>query len=212
MVLKWKLNESEIENIEPKISKMSWETKIINDNLVNSLIEKEENKVQTGDNKKQKKQFSFGKVEKSWDFEEIPYNREHVVVKLSYVKNMEGSYTKNVDQKYFKDIAWYTDEDGNLLPYLFLDDLIVDSEFQWKWLWFNVMEDLKKLAKEKCGGRLILWPANYGSKIKNPSPFYYKCGLRPTTKKWDEEILGYLNDWKPLKNSRSDYVMYLPIE
>ena len=71
-----------------------------------------------------------------------------------------------------------------------------------------VMEDIKRIARDKCGGRLLLQP---GNEFRNPSPFYYKCGLRSTTKDGADEILAYLNNGTPFK-SGSSAPMYLPIE
>ena len=138
-----------------------------------------------------------------WTVEEIPYTRQGANVTLTY---REGAETLPFDPNLLKNIKGYTDSNGNVLPYILLDSLEVQN--RGNGLGKVVMEDIKQIAKDRCGGRLILQP---GNEYRNPSPFYYKCGLRSTTKDGADEILAYLNNGTPFK-SGSSAPMYLPIE
>lgn len=139
----------------------------------------------------------------NWTVKNIPYTRQGANVTLTY---REGAETLPFDPNLLKNIKGYTDSNGNVLPYILLDSLEVQS--RGNGLGRVVMEDIKQIAKDRCGGRLILQP---GNEYRNPSPFYYKCGLRSTTKEGADEILAYLNNGTPFK-SGSSAPMYLPIE
>ncbi len=102
-------------------------------------------------------------------------------------------------------IPRYTDESGNILPYLYIDGLSVRDKGQG--IGRQVMEKIINLAKEKYGGRLLLKPEN---KNCNPSVFYYKCGLLSTTKKGAKEIQDFIKHGIPFHCGYSD-AMYLPI-
>ena len=103
-------------------------------------------------------------------------------------------------------LSGYTDANGNVLPYLFVEGLSVDVKG--KGTGRNIMAEIIKIAKEKYGGRLVLKPEN---KICNPSPFYAKCGLASTTERGAKEILDYFKKGIPFASGSSD-PMYLPIK
>ena len=147
---------------------------------------------------------SFGAPKKrTFVMENIPYTRQGANVTLTY---REGIESLEFSPEILKGIKGYTDSNGNVLPYILLDELIILNKGNG--LGRAVMEDIKQIARDRCGGRLLLIPS-YTS--KNPSPFYYKCGLRSTTKEGSDEILAYLNNGTPFK-SGSSAPMYLPIE
>lgn len=147
--------------------------------------------------------FGTPKVNKNFVAEPVPYTKAGADVKLTYC---EGTESLEFNPDILRNIKGYTDSNGNVLPYLFLDDLTILNKGNG--LGRAVMEDIKQIAKDRCGGRLLLIPS---CSSRNPSPFYYKCGLRSTTKEGTDEILAYLNNGTPFK-SGSSTPMYLPIE
>jgi predicted RNA-binding protein len=111
-----------------------------------------------------------------------------------------------IDRSILSQLNGYTDANGNILPYLFVEGLSVYDKG--KGIGKNIMEEIIKIAKEKYGGRLILNPEN---KISNPSPFYAKCGLVSTTERGAKEIANFFEKGIPFTSGNSD-PMYLPIK
>ena len=66
----------------------------------------------------------------------------------------------------------YTNEKGEVLPYLFIDSLSVHEKGKGNGK--KVLSEIIQLAKEKYGERLLLKPENRDC---NPSVFYYKLGF-----------------------------------
>lgn len=148
------------------------------------------------------RKISFGTITKpSVPVEHIPYTKEGAKVTISY-RTSENSV---IEGDFVKNIKGYTDTAGNILPHIYLDSIVVYD--QGKGIGTSIMQDIIKIAKERCGGRLLLHP----SFDPNPSPFYYKCGLRSTTKEGENEILAFLNNGTPFRSASSS-PMYLPIE
>lgn len=165
----------------------------------------EQNRAAILNNKLTPRKFNFGRPTKidNYAMEPISYEREGAKVTLTYRKGTESlEFFPDV----LKGIQGYTDSNGNVLPYILLDSLEITNKGHG--LGRLVLEDIKQIARDRCGGRLLLLPSN---KYRNPSPFYYKCGLRSTTKEGTDEILAYLNNGTPFKSGDSS-PMYLPIE
>ena len=165
----------------------------------------EQNRAAILNNRQTSSKFNFGRATKINNFiaEPILYNRNGAKVTLTYRKGTESlEFSPDV----LKGIQGYTDSNGIVLPYIFLDSLEITNKGNG--LGRVVLEDIKQMARDRCGGRLLLCPSN---EYRNPSPFYYKCGLRSTTKEGTDEILAYLNNGTPFKSGSSS-PMYLPIE
>lgn len=151
-----------------------------------------------------KKTFSFGppKAPKPNSIQQIPYKCKGAEVQLTLRSGVESC---EFDHNLIKSLPGYTDKNGEILPYLFLDFINVTEKGNG--IGTQIMDDIIHIAKQKCGGRLLLIPSY---DLKNPSPFYYKCGLRPTTECGIEELNNYFTKGTPFK-SGSSQPMYLPI-
>ncbi len=131
----------------------------------------------------------------------IPFNVRGAVVNLTE----RTADNTAVERELLSSIEGYIDAQGNILPYLFVEGISVENKGSG--LGTEIMSKIIKLAKEKYGGRLVLKPEN---KMRNPSPFYAKCGLRSMTEKGQKEILNYFEHNIPFESGYSD-PMYLPV-
>jgi predicted RNA-binding protein len=132
----------------------------------------------------------------------IPFKTKDAYVLLTERTDADSK----IDRSILSQLNGYTDADGNILPYLFVEGLSVYDKGNGNGK--RIMEEIIKIAKEKYGGRLILKPEN---KVSNPSPFYAKCGLVSTTSKGAKEITDFFGKGIPFASGNSD-PMYLPIK
>ena len=110
-----------------------------------------------------------------------------------------------VDLELIRSLPGYTDKNGEILPYLFVESFFVNDKG--KGHGSKALSKIIQLAKDKYGGRLLLKPQN---RDRNPSPFYFKNGFLSTTEQGSRELDNYFRHGIPFQSGYSD-PMYLPI-